>query len=64
MIPLAGGAGGRRLLGANKQANAEAKPRFDYLNFGGDSDSDDDKKEKNSDDDKKDKDSDDDKNEK
>ena len=54
LIPLAGGAGARRVLGGNRQANAEAKPRFDYLNFGGDSDSDDDKKDKDSDNDKKD----------
>ena len=40
LIPLAGGASSKPLIGANKPA-AASKPRFDYLNFGADSDSDD-----------------------
>ena len=45
MIPLAGGVASRRTLGKPKPkepepAAAAAKPRFDYLNFGAESDSD------------------------
>ena len=38
MIPLAGGAAGRRQLAPKREPDVASKPRFDYLNFGADSD--------------------------
>ena len=40
LIPLAGGAASRRRLGGPSTSNEPPKARFDYLNFGGEGDSD------------------------